>query len=305
MDQYTAQTKEWLNTRFRKTTEGGVFFAHQNIYGFKSPFCEEGVVLRYVIFLNVIKALQMLKFESFLDVGGAEGYMSAVIRKIFNAKVRSCDLSDEACNRAREIFQVEADPVDGVALPYPDESFDVVLSSESLEHIPQYEVVLKELLRVARKAVIVTVPHDGPEAIEANIRNKVPHGHLHDFTLESLQPLVPPACEIKAWGHYSSILRLPYRLIEGRPVEVGSRIGVKRFLVRYLNPFIIGFGKIMNRRAFKFLFAMDSFFADRLKTYRQLVFVIAKDPSVWAGPQKSVVDVDSVLDFKVPLYVLK
>ena len=200
LDSYTAQTKDWLNVRFRKVTDGGVFFAHQNIYGFKSPFCEDGVVLRYVIFLNVIRALKMLTFESFLDVGGAEGYMSAVIRKVFGVKVRSCDLSEEACERAREIFQMEADPVDGVALPYPDQSFDVVLSSESLEHIPQYETVLKELLRVARKAVIVTVPHDGPEAIAANIRNKVPHGHIHDFTLESFQALVPPGCEVKAWG---------------------------------------------------------------------------------------------------------
>ena len=49
MDAYTAQ-KEWLDRRFRQTTEDGIFFAHQNIYGFKSPNCEDGVILRYTIF---------------------------------------------------------------------------------------------------------------------------------------------------------------------------------------------------------------------------------------------------------------
>ena len=153
--------------------------------------------------------------------------------------------------------------------------------------------------------MIVTVPHDGPEAIAANIRNKIPHGHIHDFTLESFRALVPPSCEVKAWGLYSSILRLPYRLVEGRPVELGSRSGVKRLLVHCLNPFIIGFGKIMNKGAFKLLFSVDHLLAHTFKTYRQLAFVIVKDPSSWARQRETVVDVDAVLDFKVPPYILK
>ena len=80
--------------------------------------CEDGVILRYTIFWNVLKALAFLDFDSLLDVGGAEGYMSAVIGNIFGIRVRSCDLSEEACRRAREIFNIEADPVDGGALPY-------------------------------------------------------------------------------------------------------------------------------------------------------------------------------------------
>src|SRR4051812_36966272 len=120
MDQYTIDTKNWLNKRFQQTTPDGIFFAHQNIYGFKSPYCEDGVVLRYVIFFNVMKALHMLDFRSILDVGGAEGYMSGAFKKLLGVQVRSCDLSDEACKRARELFGVEADPVDGVKLPYAD-----------------------------------------------------------------------------------------------------------------------------------------------------------------------------------------
>jgi SAM-dependent methyltransferase len=305
MDQYTSDTKRWLNDRFRKTTENGVFFAHQNIYGFKSPYCEEGVILRYAIFCNVVKALKMLKFDSLLDVGGAEGYMSAVVKKLFDVKVRSCDLSDEACKRAKEIFDVDADPVDSVSLPYPDSSFDILLCSESLEHIPKYEAVLKELLRVARKAVVVTVPHDGPKAVAENIRNKVPHGHIHDFTLASFKDLVPASYKVRSWGLWSSMLKLPFRLVEGRRISTDSRKGIKRLLVEAINPFIVLCGKFLNKTAFKTLLLLDPFLSNQMNTYRQVVFLIVKDPTYLSDKDAPDIDVDEILNFKVPLYTLK
>ena len=88
-------------------------------------------------------------------------------------------------------------------------------------------------------------------------------------------------------------------------MELGSRSGVKRILVRCLNPFIIGLGKIMNKRAFRLLFSVDHLLAHTFKTYRQLAFVIVKDPSAWADRKNPTVDVDAVLDFKVPPYVLR
>ena len=295
MDAYTAQTKEWLDRRFRQTTEDGIFFAHQNIYGFKSPYCEDGVILRYTIFWNVLKALALLDFDSLLDVGGAEGYMSAVIGNIFGIRVRSCDLSEEACRRAREIFNIEADPVDGVALPYEDGSFDVVLSSECLEHIPQYEDVLKELLRVARKAVVITVPHDGPKAVAENIRQKVPHGHIHDFTLDSFRELVPASCGLRAWGLYSSFLRLPFRLVEGRPLDPASRGGWKRPLVRMLNAIVSVSGRVLNKTAFRLLMTADPFLSNLPNSYRQLLFILAKDPLCLSSKPSRTIPMDSVL----------
>lgn len=309
MDSYTAQTQQWLNDRFRKTTEDGVFYAHQNIYGFKSRLksacCEDGVVVRYLIFSNVIKVLKTLEFNSLLDVGGAEGYMSAAIRELFGSRVRSCDLSEEACKRAREIFNVEADPVDGVNLPYSDGSFDVVLSSECLEHVPEYEKVLRELLRVARRAVIVTVPHSGPEEIARNIREKIAHGHIHDFTLDSFKDLVPDNYGVTAIGLHSTILRLPFRLVEGRPIDVQSRAGIKRPLIAVLNRLIPWCTSFMNEGAFKLLLKLDTFLAQRLRTYRQLVFVITKNSASLPPAKLSNADVDALLNFAVPPYVLQ
>jgi Methyltransferase domain len=48
-------------------------------------------------------------------------------------------------------------------LTYPDASFDLVLSSDSLEHVPDYHLALLEVRRVLRPGgrVILTVPIDG------------------------------------------------------------------------------------------------------------------------------------------------
>lgn len=50
------------------------------------------------------------------------------------------------------------------ALPFPDASFDTVICAEVLEHLPydRFEPALKELKRVARDTVVLSLPHFGP-----------------------------------------------------------------------------------------------------------------------------------------------
>ncbi|MBN2284751.1 MAG: class I SAM-dependent methyltransferase [Deltaproteobacteria bacterium] len=52
-------------------------------------------------------------------------------------------------------------------LPFPDESFDIVICSEVLEHIPEHEKAVREIIRVLKpgKSLVVTVPRYFPERI--------------------------------------------------------------------------------------------------------------------------------------------
>ena len=71
-------------------------------------------------------------------------------------------------------------------LPFPDASFDRVIASEVLEHIPADEVAMAELTRVLRPggSMAVTVPRCGPELVNWALSDEyhnVPGGHVRIY----------------------------------------------------------------------------------------------------------------------------
>ncbi len=134
-----------------------------------------------------------MKGESLLDVGGAEGYKAALVKeKIpgFN-RVVSADLSTEACRRAEQIYGVETRQIDMQTLPFGDNEFDIVLSSETIEHLSDPDTAVMEMIRVARNAVVITVPRQSEDEVVRNIRGKISHEHINCFCLESFDKYKP------------------------------------------------------------------------------------------------------------------
>jgi SAM-dependent methyltransferase len=276
MDEYTKRTKAWLDEQFKLCDEEGIWIAHQPIYGFQKGHCQKAPPIgRYVPTYQIMKALSHIEFHSLLDVGGAEGYKAALVREIFGADVRNSDLSEEVCKRAEEIFNVDSEPVDIHNLPFKDNQFDLVLCSEALEHVTDFPKAINELLRVAARAVVITVPHDPKESIEDNIRKKKIHGHIRVFSLESFNFL-----KAKGYRVFSKKMLSPYTHL-----PILSRLLNKKLVVAFLTTF-------------------DEFASRLLPSYGGILIVVLKNTGTVYRKKKGNVSAYRILNFAVPEYYL-
>jgi len=83
-------------------------------------------------------------------------------------------------------------------LPFKDGSFDKIICSEVLEHIPEHEVAARELVRVLRKdgAIGISVPHYLAESICWKLSREYygfPGGHIRKYKTCQLLDLADTA----------------------------------------------------------------------------------------------------------------
>ena len=113
---------------------------------------------------KIVAEVMALSPQSFLDAGCGEGFVARrVIDAVPGISLTGCDVSQTALEIAAAA-NPEGRFVAGsvVDLPFPDRSFDVVGCFEVLEHLPDDlpRNALSELGRVARQAVVLSVPHE-------------------------------------------------------------------------------------------------------------------------------------------------
>jgi ubiquinone/menaquinone biosynthesis C-methylase UbiE len=115
---------------------------------------------RLEIVFDELLAGEDLGGRSLLDVGCGSGWFSqrAAHR---GARVTSLDIGVRLLAEARRKCPTRPVAADACQLPFPDGAFDVVISSECIEHTLDPERALREILRVARPnaPVVVTVPN--------------------------------------------------------------------------------------------------------------------------------------------------
>jgi len=97
--------------------------------------------------------------QTLLDAGCGDGYLLASLTGR-GFKLAGVDLSEKAIVRARERLgnSVEFQAAFLEKLPFEDKTFDVVVSTHTLEHVRDLDAAVSELRRVCRGRLIILVP---------------------------------------------------------------------------------------------------------------------------------------------------
>jgi ubiquinone/menaquinone biosynthesis C-methylase UbiE len=167
----------------------------------------------YVRQRALLAALDPLTFRTALDVGCSEGFFLSTIAATFRAEVWGVDLSREAVLKMRKRYGYPGAAADGAKLPFADGSFDLVYSTETIEHVIDPSRFLDELRRVARKHILVTTPASkGSESFNPDYALTA-EGHIQEFPRTRIESLFGRDAQIKSFrnnltfGFYKLVVR--------------------------------------------------------------------------------------------------
>ena len=110
---------------------------------------------RWVSYWHQIHEVLSVPAQSVLEVGIGDRVFGSFIKNNTEITYTSVDITED----------LHPDVVGSILeLPFADASFDVACAFEVLEHLPfeQFDRACKELCRVARTYIVISLPHFGP-----------------------------------------------------------------------------------------------------------------------------------------------
>lgn len=123
-----------------------------------------------------LKLLDLKPGNRVLDLGCGEGRHVHGLHMLGGLDVIGVDLDEPSLEKAQQGLDTlpklpggstQFQTGNATALDFEDDYFDVVICSEVLEHLPDYDAALQEMRRVLKPGgrLCVTVPHAWPERI--------------------------------------------------------------------------------------------------------------------------------------------
>lgn len=165
-----------------------------------------------------------------LDLGCGEGRHVHGLYMLGDFEITGVDLDEPSLEKARAGLQTipmtpgtRTHPVtfetgDATALRFADHTFDVVICSEVLEHLPDYGAALAEIRRVLKPEgrLCVSVPHAWPERICWRLAPPPdgyafePGGHIRIFDKTELRIAVERHGFRQTRTHKAHAIHVPY-----------------------------------------------------------------------------------------------
>lgn len=165
--------------------------------------------------------------DSVVDVGCGRGDFLKFIN--LDYQISGTEVNKERVDYCNQALGQEAVKVDNLdeRLDFKDGSFDTVICLEVLEHLVDPQKALKELVRISRKRIIITVPFNEKmwwcRCVHCARWTPV-SGHLHTLNKENIRGIIPSNAKVikielvrsrvlSRFPRLSSIFRLPIPII--------------------------------------------------------------------------------------------
>ncbi len=160
-----------------------------------------------------------------LDLGCGEGrHVSGLLEKNRETTLIGVDLNLKDLKQAKEKIDTWFAPqkkqsrfiqANALTLPFKDHSFDHIICSEVLEHLPDYQSVLEEIHRLLKPGgqLCVSVPRRWPEKIcwaLSSAYHQVEGGHVRIFRARELKSEVTTLGFSSYKKHWAHALHSPY-----------------------------------------------------------------------------------------------
>ncbi len=135
-------------------------------YDFRGKYTESNPITRTLVngfFRGVQELMAAADFDSALEVGCGEGFSTQRLLTMLPPTTRfeASDVESRLVDAARRTNPATTIRRESIyELAHEDDAFDLVFCLEVLEHLDAPEKALRELCRVSRKWLILTVPRE-------------------------------------------------------------------------------------------------------------------------------------------------
>lgn len=119
-------------------------------------------LLLWNFFRNLLSLISKKQVDSILDVGCGEGFtLNRLKENGIGKKLEGIEYKKEAIELGKKTYpDIKITEGSIYNLPYKDNSFDLVLCTEVLEHLDDPSKALEELIRVSKKYLVLSVPNE-------------------------------------------------------------------------------------------------------------------------------------------------
>jgi 2-polyprenyl-3-methyl-5-hydroxy-6-metoxy-1,4-benzoquinol methylase len=156
-------------------------------------------------FTNLDTILSTIQFKDVYEAGCGNGYVTEYIMQQYpNSNITAIDID-------RKKIEIAKNRVEGVIFTVgsiyetgqPSSSFDLVVSTEVLEHLDNPIDALNELLRISKKYVIISTPNEPLWKMANMARFKYlldfgnTPGHIQHWSKKSLLQFAGNVCDVR------------------------------------------------------------------------------------------------------------